>query len=184
MLVTPETRIAFSAGLPVTVSEPSTAVRLLKSTLCIARLPEMVMSPPALCRAPRSTTRSWSLPVRVTLSPTLVAFGITRYSRPSTLIMRMLPGTAFTLSRSACEVARSIIRSSGSGDGTTARMRLLLESAIKRLSPLASRPQIPEKVASSAGPPSPEKPAAPLPAKTESMLVSRSTLKTRVKFET
>ncbi len=178
MLVTPEIKIAFSAGFPEMVSEPPTVARLPMSTLCSVRLPEMVMLPPTLCRAPRSTMMSWSLPVSVTSSPTLVAFGIRRYSRPSTLIMRMLPTTTFTLSRIPCKVPDSMIRSSGSGGGTTARMRLLLESAMKSAAPLTSRPQIFEKVASSAGPPSPEKPLAPVPAKTERMPVPRSTLKT------
>ncbi len=58
MWVTPEIRIAFSAGLPEMVSEPSTVARLLKSTLCITRLPAIVMLPPALWRALRSMTRS------------------------------------------------------------------------------------------------------------------------------
>ena len=184
MLVTPEMRIAFSAGLSVTVSDPSTIVRLPRSTLSITRLPEMVMLPPALCRAPRSRTRSWSLPVSVTSRPTLVAFGISRYSRPSMLTMRMLPTTTFMLSRISCKVPDSMTRSSGSGGGTTARMRLLFWSAMKTLLPLASMPQIPLKVAASALPPSPENPVAPLPAWTERMLVPRSTFKTRLKFET
>ena len=77
-----------------------------------------------------------------------------------------------------------MIRSLGSGArGTTERMRELPASAIRISFVLRVTPPMSRKVASSAGPPSPEKPLTPVPANTERTPVPRSTSKTLLNVE-